>query len=172
MNFTATSFLGGSKPLLCTEVVGKNYSLLKTTAPAGEWTAQYMNPMTMTYCTVAVQSATNPRRIVAVPNTITCLGGDCGNVTIQTGPDATDYICPQNLDLCVGQRYEVVVSAGIAIVGYFDTGSCSFVCRADSGNEWVPGTYYLDAISGSVVYPSGSTITAVNSPYSTSCAGC
>jgi hypothetical protein len=172
MNFTPTSFLGGSKPLICTDVVGKNYSLLKTAAIPGEWTAQYMNPMTMTYCTVEVQSATTPRRIVAVPNTVTYAGGDSNNVTIIAGSDASGYVCPQNLDLCVGQQYQIVVSSGIAIVGYFDTGSCGFVCRADSINSWLPGTYYLDAISGSVVIPSGSTISAVGSPYTTACAGC
>jgi hypothetical protein len=174
MNFTPSSFLVNSRPNDCRDYSAKYYALSKTSAVGGEWTAQWLNPLTLTYCTAAIQSAASPRYITAVQNTVTAISGDTANVTITDEGYNTNYVCPANMNLCVGQKYQIVVpNFQIAIVSYFDTGSCSFVCQADSGNNWINGTYYIDAVSGSVITGKGGiTITPSGASYTTTCSGC
>lgn len=174
MIFSSTSFMVNSRPNDCRDYSAKYYNLKKTLAGGGSWTAQWLNPLTLTYCTADIASATSPRYITAVQGTVTAIGGDTGNVTITDNGYNTNYVCPANMNLCVGQKYKVVVPANqIAIVSYFTTSSCDFDCRADEANEWINGTFYVDAVSGSVITGLGGiTITAEGSSYTTTCSGC
>lgn len=163
-----------TRPNDCRDYSAKYYDLRKTLAGGGSWTAQWLNPLTLTYCTVEVASAATGRYITAVQGTVTAIAGDTGNVTINDDGYNTNYVCPANMDLCVGQKYEVVVPAlQIAYVSFFSTASCDFECRADPGNEWIDGTFYVDAISGSVITGLGGiTVTPSGASYTTACSGC
>jgi len=174
MNFTPISFYSNSRPNTCTDYPAKYYKLNKTAAIAGAWTAQWLNPLTLTYCTVDVQSAATGTYITAAEGTVTVIGGDTGNVTITDEGYNTNYVCPVNMNLCVGQKYEVVVPAlQIAYVSFFSTGSCNFECRADPGSVMINGTFYVDAISGSLITGKGGiTVNPSGGTYTTACAGC